>query len=200
MPPPARPPRADAVRNRALLLAAAEVEFAERGGEASIADIARRAGVAKGTVFRHFPTKEDLVTAVVGGHFAALDAAARHRLGAPDPGAALWEFLTVAAGSLQRQDLEFLQAISEGDSAVAAIVGELRVSTDALVDRARASGAVRADVTGTDVLLLLCAAVHTVGLQPDAAPGLWRRYLAIVIDGLRPEGATRLPGPVPTRP
>ena len=60
-----RPLRADAARNRALLLAAAADEFAERGLDASVADIARRAGVGKGTVFRHFPTKDDLIAAIV---------------------------------------------------------------------------------------------------------------------------------------
>src|SRR5689334_5325636 len=58
-------PRADALRNRAALLAAAEAEFAAHGAEASVAEIARRAGIGKGTVFRHFPTKDDLLAAVV---------------------------------------------------------------------------------------------------------------------------------------
>ena len=116
---PTRSLRADAARNRELLLAAAEQEFAERGMDASIADIARRAGVAKGTVFRHFATKEELIAAIVGGHFAALTAVARGLLDATDPGAALLEFLTVAADGLQQQDLTFLQTLSEGNSTVA---------------------------------------------------------------------------------
>jgi len=69
--------RADAARNRESLLAAAEQEFAERGLSASVADIARRAGVAKGTVFRHFATKEDLIASIVCAHIAALTEAAR---------------------------------------------------------------------------------------------------------------------------
>ncbi len=177
---------------RALLLAAAEAEFAERGNDASVADIARRAGVAKGTVFRHFATREDLVAAVVGGHLTHLLDFARQRLHAPEPGPALWEFLARAGETLHQQDLAFLQATSENDLEVAAIADEVRAGANALVDRARAAGVIRTDVTGVDLLLLVCAAVHTVGLQADAPPGLWRRYLTIIIDGLRPDGATEL--------
>jgi len=195
---PARSLRADAARNRELLLAAAEDEFAERGLDASIADIARRAGVAKGTVFRHFATKEELIAAIVGGHFSALTDRARQLLGSPDPGAALLEFLTVAADGLQQHDLAFLQTVSEGDSAVTELRNQLHANIEALVDRAREAGAVRPDVTGTDVFLLICAPVHAAGFLPGAGPDLWRRYLAIIFDGLRPDGATPLPVPPPT--
>lgn len=197
---PARSLRADAARNRELLLAAAEEEFAERGMDASIADIARRAGVAKGTVFRHFATKEELIAAIVGGHFAALTAVARGLLGSADPGAALLEFLTVAAEGLQQQDLTFLQTVSEGDSMVAELRNRLHASIGSLVERARESGAVRPDITGTDVFLLICAPVHAAGFLPDPAPDLWRRYLAIIFDGLRAEGAAPLPEPAPSWP
>jgi AcrR family transcriptional regulator len=197
---PARSLRADAARNRELLLAAAEDEFAERGLDASIADIARRAGVAKGTVFRHFATKEELIAAIVGGHFAALTAVARGLLDSADPGAALLEFLTVAAEGVQQQDLTFLQTASEGDSAVAELRNQLHASVESLVERARQAGAVRADITGTDVFLLICAPVHAAGFLPDPPPDLWRRYLGIIFDGLRPDGASPLPRPAPSWP
>ncbi len=70
----------------------------------------------------------------------------------------------------------------------------------ALVDRAREHGAVRADVTGADVILLMCAPNHVTSYVPDAPPDLWRRYLAIIFDGLRPEGARPLPHPPPPVP
>ncbi|OLT05870.1 TetR family transcriptional regulator [Pseudonocardia sp. CNS-004] len=195
---PARSLRADAARNRELLLAAAEEEFVERGLDASIADIARRAGVAKATVFRHFATKEELIAAIVGSHFSALTAVARGLLESADPGAALLEFLTVAADGLQQQDLTFLQTASEGDSTVIALRDELHATVDSLVERAREAGAVRADITGTDVFLLICAPVHAAGFLPRPAPDLWRRYLGIIFDGLRPEGANPLPLPAPS--
>ncbi len=80
-----RPLRADAARNRRLLLAAAADEFAERGLDASVADIARRAGVGKGTVFRHFATKDDLLAAIVIDRVRELDAVGERLLGGGRP-------------------------------------------------------------------------------------------------------------------
>jgi AcrR family transcriptional regulator len=197
---PSRPLRADAARNRALLLAAAEDEFAERGLAASVADIARRAGVAKGTVFRHFATKEDLVASVVREHLAALAAVARELGGAPDAGAALFDFLMHAADGRRQRDLTFLQTVSEDDPQVQGVRDELHAAIGALVDRAVAAGALRPDVTEADVFLLLCAPVHVVENHPDPPPDLWRRYVAIIFDGLRPEGAHALPEPPPRLP
>ncbi len=195
-----RPIRADAARNRALLLAAAEDEFAERGLSASVADIARRAGVAKGTVFRHFPTKEDLIAAIVCGHIAALADAARRLADSPDAGAALLEFLTIAADQRQRHDLTFLQSVSAGDPRVAEVSGALHANLETLVDRARASGAIRADITEADVFLMMCAPIHIVENLAAPTPLLWQRYLAIIFDGLRPDGAHPLPQPAPVMP
>ncbi|GAA2598344.1 TetR/AcrR family transcriptional regulator [Winogradskya consettensis] len=195
---PVRPLRVDAARNRALLLAAAEAEFAERGPDASVADIARRAGVAKGTVFRHFATKEELMAAIVGEHIASLTAVAREALDAADPGTALFDFLTVSADKRQQSDLTFLQTVSGDDSKVIELRDELVATITALVDRARAAGAVRDDVTGTDVFALMCAPVHVIEFLPNPAPDLWRRYLTIIFDGLRPQGASPLPMPAPT--
>jgi AcrR family transcriptional regulator len=197
---PDRPLRADATRNRAALLAAAEAEFTERGLDASMADIARRAGVAKGTVFRHFASKEELIAAIVAGHFRALSDVARALDDAADPGAALVEFLAEAAGGQAHHDLSFLQTLTEGDSSVAAARDRLHADVERLVARARDAGAVRGDVTGTDVWVLICAPVHATGYVRDPAPDLWRRYLAIIVDGLRPAGAQPLPVPPPTWP
>lgn len=197
---PARPLRVDAARNRSLLLAAAEDEFAERGLSASVADIARRAGVAKGTLFRHFVSKDDLIVAVVSEHIAALTRVARSLTQAPDPGAALFEFLSVAAERRQQRNLTFLQSVGEGDPRVVAVRDELLASIGALVDRGHEAGALRPDVTVIDVFLLLCAPVHVVENLPEPPPDLWQRYLAIIFDGLRPVGASPLPQPPPQLP
>lgn len=192
-----RAQRADGARNRELLLAAAEQEFAERGIEASVADITRRAGVAKGTFFRHFATKDDLITAIVEPHINELAVAAQRRLDAVDPGAALLEFLGEAAAQRQQRDVSFLLRAGSAPKRVADMRDRLFGTITLLVDRARASGAIRADVTGLDVILLMCAPIHVVEHLPDAEPELWRRYLAIIFDGLRPEGAHPLPRPAP---
>ncbi len=192
-----RPPRADAVRNRAALLAAAADEFAERGMDASVADIARRAGVGKGTVFRHFATKDDLIAAIVLDRIDELTTAGEGLLDAEDPGAALLEFLTVAAHQRQQRDLSFLHGAGDVDPAVARARERMYRTVHELVDRARRHGAVRADVTGTDVILLMCAPNYVASYAPGAPPELWRRYLGILFDGLRPQGAHPLPEPPP---
>lgn len=192
-----RPLRADAARNRELLLAAAADEFAERGLDASVADIAHRAGVGKGTVFRHFATKDDLIAAIVLDRIDALNAAGERLLEAADPGAALLEFLTVAAHQRQQRDLSFLQGASELNPEVTRVHAQMFQTVDALVDRARDHGAIRADVTGTDVILLMCAPNYVTSYVKDASPDLWQRYLAIIFDGLRPQGAHPLPQPPP---
>ncbi|MFD5747994.1 TetR/AcrR family transcriptional regulator [Streptomyces sp. NPDC127033] len=197
---PDRPLRTDAARNRELLLAAAEEEFAEHGPSASVAAIARRAGVAKGTVFRHFATKEDLIASIVSGHLTILTAGIARLADAADPGEALLEFLTVAADQRQQHDVDFLWTLSEGDPRVTELRDQLYAGIELLVDRARAAGAIRSDVTSTDVFLLMCAPVHVVANLPNPAPELWKRYLAIIFDGLRPEGASPLPQPAPTLP
>lgn len=187
--------RADAARNRAQLLAAAADEFAERGLDASVADIARRAGVAKGTVFRHFATKDELIAAIVLDRIDGLVTAGERLLRADDPGAGLLEFLGIAADQRQQRDLTFLHGTAvEG---MADAQQRLAATVDALVARARDHGALRDDVTGTDVFLLMCAPNYVTGYVPDAPPDLWRRYLAIIFDGLRPQGAHPLPLPPP---
>ncbi|MEV4631209.1 helix-turn-helix domain-containing protein [Micromonospora sp. NPDC049523] len=193
-----RPLRADAVRNRQLLLAAAADEFAERGMDASVADIARRAGVGKGTVFRHFATKDDLIAAIVLDRIDELNTAGERLLEAADPGAALLEFLTVAAHQRQQRDLSFLHEAGELSAEVTRVREQMYNTVQKLVDRAREHRAVRADVTGTDIILLMCAPNYVTSYVPDAPPDLWQRYLAIIFDGLRPEGAHPLPHPPPS--
>ncbi len=129
----ARGLRADAARNRESLLAAAEEVFAERGVEASVADIARRAGVAKGTVFRHFTSKEDLIASLVCEHLVTLTDAVHRLAEAEDPGAALLEFLTIAADQRRQHDLTYLMTYSANDARVVAIRDEVHAGVDMLV-------------------------------------------------------------------
>jgi AcrR family transcriptional regulator len=184
--------RADAARNRAALLAAAEAEFAERGPDASVADIAQRAGIGKGTVFRHFPTKEDLLAAVVLDRVATLTTLARELAGRPDAGPALEEFLYQAAGKQQQLDLSFLRGATTVNERLDDARATLFDAISTLVTRAQRAGAVRDDVTGLDVILMMCAPHYVTTYVPEAAPDLWRRYLGIILDGLRPEGARQL--------
>lgn len=191
-----RAPRADGARNRELLLAAAEAEFAENGVGASVADIARRAGLAKGTFFRHFMTKDDLVVAIVEPHVIALAEIGERLASAKDAGAALLEFLTEAAAQRQQRDVSALLAATSAERLIA-VRDRLLAAIERLVERARAARAIRRDVTGTDLFLIMCAPIHVVENVRGADPNLWRRYLALIFDGLRPEGAHALPYPAP---
>jgi AcrR family transcriptional regulator len=184
--------RSDAARNRAALLAAAEAEFAEHGPDASVSDIARRAGIGKGTVFRHFPTKEELLAAVVLDRVTTLTALALHLAGRPDPGPALEKFLHEAAGRQQQLDLSFLRGATSVNDRLAEARRSLFDAITTLVRRAQDAGAVRDDVSGMDVILMMCAPHYVTTYVPEAAPDLWRRYLGIILDGLRPEGARPL--------
>ncbi|PSM39075.1 TetR family transcriptional regulator [Streptomyces dioscori] len=195
-----RPLRADAARNRKLLLAAAADEFDVRGLDVSVADIARRAGVGKGTVFRHFATKDDLVAAIVLDRITALTETGGELLTAADAGAALLEFLSAVAREMQHFDLMHLQRAAEFDPELSQAQERLFRHVHALVERARSSGAVRTDITGADVVALMCAPKHAASSLPDAPPDLWQRYLAIIFDGLRPAGAHPLPQPPPSSP
>jgi AcrR family transcriptional regulator len=192
--------RADAAHNRRALLDAAAATFAEQGMDASIAQIAARAGIGKGTVFRHFATKRQLVAAILGDQLDELAAAGAALLDAADPESALLEFMATGVG-MQARDRSFCQAatgVVRSDPEVRAASTRLSEVAEALTDRARRQGTVRGDITGHDIVLLLGAACQAAAPIGDVAPGLWRRYLSVIFDGLRPEAAHPLPHPAPT--
>ncbi|BCJ35957.1 TetR family transcriptional regulator [Actinocatenispora thailandica] len=193
-------PRADASRNRRALLDAASAELAAHGLDASIARIAARAGVAKGTVFNHFPSKEDLVAEIFEDRVAGLVAAGERLRDAADPVEALLRFMT-AGIELHTRDRSFCQAagaIPRADPRVRAASERLARTAEELTGRARDSGAVRPDITGHDVVLLFTAAAQAATPLGDTVPDLWRRYLHLIFDGLRADGAHPLPVPAPT--
>src|SRR3954447_246112 len=185
--------RADAQRNLARILDAAREVFAEEGIEASVAEVAERAGVGTATIFRRFPTKDDLLAAVVLGRLQELAESARHAAQAKDAGRAWRQFMQTAA-SFSIGDRGFTESTECGftDPRLHDLAVEIRSSVERLLERAQDAGEVRADVTVEDIPVLLSAVAHAgLSLEPVAA-GLWRRYLDIVLDGLRPDGARPL--------
>jgi len=192
---PAQELRADAQRNRRHLLEAAAAAFAERGIDVSASEIAARAGVAKGTLFRHFPTKSDLVGAVLIDRMATVRAIAVEIGATRPPGLA-------AVGELMSRGAEVIAADrSFFDAAMAAVVpseqlhaekGAFEAALDSLVEGARDAGEIRDDVRGIDLAMLMMAATNTTAPTQDRHPQLWRRYLALMIDGLRPGATTPL--------
>jgi AcrR family transcriptional regulator len=191
-------PRADAARNRNEVIKAAAAELSEHGLDVSIARIATRAGVAKGTVFNHFPTKEDLVAAIFSDQLNTLTAQGEALLDHNDPREALGEFMTKAA-ELQAGDRSFCEAAaSRTHPAVRDASDRLAEVAEALTARARDAKAVRQDITGRDIVLLLNAPISIAMPVASARPDLWRRYLHLILDGLRPEAAHDLPVAAPT--
>lgn len=183
--PADRPLRADARRNRARILAVAEEVFAENGASASTEEVASRAGVAIGTVFRHFPTKNDLLAAIMKELLGRLTAEVESRNAEDEPGTAFFAFFArvveEAAAKKTVVDLLAGAGISVG---VAEPVQTLRQGIDTLLTRAQRAGAVRGDVRIDEVLALLVSACQGA-LLAGWDRELRERTLAIVFDGLR---------------
>jgi AcrR family transcriptional regulator len=195
--------RADAARNRRRILDAAAEVFAERGLDASTAEIARRAGVGEATLFRRFPTKDDLVCAILQRQMEEVAALARECLEEPDPWQGIVRF---ASEMVERRvsDRGASDAVKAHCAASPHLDDVRRQVTDAmsrLVHRAQDAGAVRGDLTGPDLgLLLNAAAGATSGLPfPGLREDLWKRYLGVILDGMRPGCATKLRPPAPPR-
>jgi AcrR family transcriptional regulator len=187
--------RADAERNRCLIVEAAAAAFAEEGLDVGVAEIARRAGVGNATVFRRFPTKDALFDAIVEDRIAELDAAASAALEVDDPWEALVQFLETGA-AMQARNRGFFQATEQRLLKHPEILEKHRCVVDhvePLVARAQAAGVLRDDVTTTDILGLMKAAVAGLPPLPGIREDGWRRFLALFLDGLRPEAATALP-------
>ena len=185
----ARPLRADAARNRARILEAAEAVFASEGIEVPVDTIAEKAGVGVGTLYRHFPTKERLCEAILLERLASLarDARALAEAEPEDPAGAFYGFLThVAEESMAKRDLieAVLGAGVELEESAAPAKEELRAAVEVLLCRAQAAGAVRPDVGTTTVMTLMGATLHAAAHEGCASQDI----LGIVCDGLRAQG------------
>jgi AcrR family transcriptional regulator len=194
--------RADAARNRERIVSAATEVFAARGMDASTAEIATRAGVGEATLFRRFPTKEDLITAIVAVQLEDAAAIAATWLEEEDPWRSLEGFLYEMAERASH-DHGVFDAVKEKCMAAPELAEPKRRVLDLtsqLVRRAQRAGVVREDVAGQDLMFLMhsiasLAELPFAGLRAD----LWKRYLGIVLDGLRPEGASKLRPGAPSR-
>jgi AcrR family transcriptional regulator len=192
--------RADAKRNLGRILEAAHDVFAEMGLDASVAEVAERAGVGTATIFRRFPTKDELVAAVLEQELQAVVDRARAALTADDPAAALGDFIAnmVEAFITDRSFCEASGGELWGRPRISALVGDVTAAVEELLHRAQRAGAIRRDVVAED-LGFFVNAIGRAGLQLEStAPGAWRRYVELILDGLRPEGARRLAHKPPT--
>ena len=187
-----RPMRADAQRNYARLLDAARAAFVERGADdVSLEEIARRAGVGIGTLYRHFPTRQALLEAVYRDQVDTLSARAEELLRTESPEEALAEWMRALLefSSTKRSMTSALLATLGTDSELlSACVTVIRTAAESLLARAQQAGVVRPDADAGDLMRL----VHAVNIATEKAPdpGQADRMLALILDGLRPHHVT----------
>jgi AcrR family transcriptional regulator len=192
----ARPLRRDAERNRQRILAAVTEVFSSRGLQATLDDVAHQAGVGVGTVYRRFPDKESLVEELFGERTQSL-VLAEQALAAPDSWIGLVTMLERAAALLARDRglREILLFATYGHDRVELARSRMQPVVTKVVERAQRDGKLRADLQPTDIpfieFMLASAAEYAGAVRPE----IWRRYLALIIDGLRPsrDGVSALP-------
>jgi AcrR family transcriptional regulator len=195
-----RPLRADAARNRDSLIAAATQVFGERGLDAPLEEIARRAGVSIGTLYNHFPTREEFCDAIFPQRLAALDRIATAALADSDPWTGFVGFVE-GLFALQAEDRGLNDAIAQRfpvtpEVAEACHRGFQHV--ERIIQRARDSGQLRADFEAPDLATMIWAMSQVIRESMDVAPQAWRRCLAFFLDGLRAEAAHPVAVPVLT--
>ena len=190
------PLRADAERNRQRLLAAAKELFASRGLDVTLDDIARHAGVGTGTAYRRFPNKDALIEALMVQRIQEIAAIAGECLQEPDPWRGFAGFFerALALMASDRGLAEVLFSPGRGNERTAHARQAIGPVVTKLVRRAVVAGVVRPDLATTDVPLLNFMLKTVVDISRDVEPELYRRYLAIILDGLKArEGAEPLP-------
>ncbi|MBW8795755.1 MAG: TetR/AcrR family transcriptional regulator [Streptomyces sp.] len=196
--PAAQPLRSDAERNRERIIAAARTVFARDGLNASMASVAREAGVGIATMFRRFPTKAELVDAVFIDRMTAYADAVTAALGDPDPWHGFVGYVeTVCA--MQAADYGFADVLTTTFPAAKALEHRRNAAYEGMVEligRAKATGRLRADFDPSDLLLVHMANAGVVNATGDAAPDAWRRVVALLIQSF--EAPAR--GPLPASP
>lgn len=192
----AKPMRKDALRNRQLLIAAAREVFAERGLDASLDDVAHRAGVGVGTAYRHFANKHELAEAIFGEAIDTMVALAEAAAASPDPWAGLVAF---AEGAAEQQvidrGLREVLAGAHDPEKMDQVSVRLSGPLNHVIARAKQAGQLREDASGTDVWLGVMMLCTVSDITADVRPDLWRRYLPMVLDALRAGTRTALPVP-----
>jgi len=187
--------RADARRNRWAVIAAAKKLFADQGLEAQMPDVAKAAKVGVGTVYRHFPTKDDLIAALVAERFERLAERAREDLEVEDAWEGIADFIRFSA-QIQADDRGLCEVMGSRPEVMdaAARAAGLPVLCDRLVKRAQRSGKLRRDLVWEDIPMIACGLGRITQAAVGPATGRWPRLVEIILDGLRAPGSGKLPG------
>lgn len=193
-----RPLRSDAERNRDRILTAARDVFAREGLTASMASVARHADVGIATLFRRFPTKDELIEAVFADRMDAYVDAVATALADPDPWHGFTYYIETVCG-MQAADRGFAGVLTMTFPMAATLETRRREAYDGLValtERAKAAGRLRDDFTPEDMVLLLMANAGVIAATADTAPTAWRRIVALITQCLQAPAR----GPLPTPP
>ena len=198
-----QPLRKDAARNRQRILEAAKQLFAERGLGVTLHDIAHRAGVGVGTIYRHFPDKAVLIDILFAEQLERTAELLEQAIADPDPwhGVVWFHERVLELQARDRGFKELMLGIPEAPERAVKLRRKLHPLAAKLIERARSAGEVRPDCETQDfgvVQLLMVGAV--IDAAREAAPELWRRYLMIALQGLRPASAPLEQLPVPAVP
>ncbi len=192
-----RPLRRHAQRNRDAVLAAARLAFTRHGLHVPLEWIAKDADVGIGTLYRNFPTRNDLIEAVVAEKLVEWMATAERAVEFADPWDGLVFYLEEVCHR-QAEDRGFIDIVSMRFPDLTGLETELRriqELSDQVVTRARDAGQLRADVTTEDLALILWGHSRVVEVAQPVRPDVWRRYLGLLLDSLRPANAHPLPVP-----
>ncbi|MEV6405488.1 helix-turn-helix domain-containing protein [Streptomyces bobili] len=196
--PAAQPLRSDAERNRERIIAAARAVFARDGLGASMASVAREAGVGIATMFRRFPTKAELVDAVFVDRMDAYGNAVAVALDDPDPWHGFVGYIE-AACAMQAADSGFADVLTTTFPTAKALERRRNEAYEGmleLIGRAKATGRLREDFDSSDLVLLHMANAGVVNATGDAAPDAWRRVVALLVQSFE----TPARGPLPASP
>jgi AcrR family transcriptional regulator len=192
-----RPLRRDAQESREKLIAAAQAEFATRGVDASLEKVARDAGVSIGTLYRHFPTRMDLLMAALRPRLQKFVEGAEEAMKMGDPWAAFVAYLenlfAVQAGDRGFND--FLSRRFPGNAETEHIHDVMCQQIDDVLARAQDAGKARADITRADIVNLIWSNGRIIDATSAKAPTAWRRQLYLMLDGYRAERAHSIPEP-----
>ncbi|MFD1815180.1 TetR/AcrR family transcriptional regulator [Rhodococcus gannanensis] len=194
-----RPLRADAERNRRKILAAAAELFALRGIDITLDDVAKQAKVGVGTVYRRFSCKQELVDGVFEQHMADMEAGAADALEVDDPWQGLANFIAFTCEEMAKNRGlgEVFFGCDEGREQIACVRERVEPLVGKLLARAQDAGVVRPDVDANDLLAVGKMVEAFAEFAAPVAQDAWRRYLELVLDGLRAEGTARTPLTVP---